>query len=204
MPLSRPKSAADSHFPLACINARMIKQLEYCKPVAKKVVIASSWLSLQAQPSGGAAADQDFSQRSALNVVAGRTVVRMDWQSLETFSFGDHPALADELVRLVFEGKKRATCWAVSEGLKGAAVGKPMVALDGKNRPRVVLKTIELTQRQFDQVDEAFAYDEGEGDRSLAYWREAHKRYFTRAGLFEPQMMLWCERFRVEHVIERY
>ena len=128
----------------------------------------------------------------------------MDWQLLETFSFGDHPALADELVGLVFEGKKRATCWAISEGLKGAAVGKPMVGLDGKNRPRVVLKTIELTQRQFDQVDEAFAYDEGEGDRSLAYWREAHRRYFTRLGLFEPQMMLWCERFRVEHVIERY
>jgi ASCH domain len=81
---------------------------------------------------------------------------------------------------------------------------KAMVALDGKNRPRVVLKTIELTQRQFDQVDEAFAYDEGEGDRSLAYWREAHNRYFTRLGLFETQMMLWCERFRVEHVIERY
>jgi uncharacterized protein YhfF len=86
----------------------------------------------------------------------------MDWQSLETFSFDDHPALADELVGLVLEGKKRATCWAVSEGLKGAAVGKPMVALDGRNRPRIVLKTIELTQCQFDQVDEAFAYDEGE------------------------------------------
>jgi uncharacterized protein YhfF len=79
-----------------------------------------------------------------------------------------------------------------------------MVALDGKNRPRLVLKTIELTQRQFDQVDEAFAHDEGEGDRSLAYWREAHKRYFTRLGLFEPQMMVWCERFRMEYVIERY
>ena len=110
----------------------------------------------------------------------------MDWQSLETFSFGDHPALADELVRLVLEGKKRATCWAVSEGLKGAAVGKPMVALDGENRPRVVLNTTELTQRRFDQVNEAFAYDEGEGDRSLAYWRVAHTRYFTRAGLFAP------------------
>ena len=72
----------------------------------------------------------------------------MDWRSLETFSFDNHPALADELVELVLEGKKRATCWAVSEGLKGAAVEKSMVALDGKKRPRVVLKTIELTQRQ--------------------------------------------------------
>ena len=72
----------------------------------------------------------------------------MDWRSLETFSFGDHPALADELVELVLEGKKRATCWAVSEGLKGAALGKPMVALDGKNRPRVVLNLYSITTNQ--------------------------------------------------------
>jgi uncharacterized protein YhfF len=105
---------------------------------------------------------------------------------------------------LVLEGKKRATCWAASEGLKGAAVGKSMVALDGKRRPRVVLTTKSLAQCQFDDVDEQFAYDEGEGDRSLAYWREAHKHYFTRLGLFEPDMQLWCERFSVEYVIERY
>src|SRR3954452_21515161 len=107
----------------------------------------------------------------------------MNWRALETFAFGDNPALADQLLALVLEGKKRATCWAVSEGLKGAAVGKSMVALDGKNRARAVLKTNELTQRRFDQVDEAFAYDEGEGDRSLAYWREAHTRYFMRLGV---------------------
>ena len=79
-----------------------------------------------------------------------------------------------------------------------------MVALDGKRRPRVILRTVELVQRRFDDVDEQFAYDEGEGDRSLAYWREAHKRYFTRLGLFKPNIMLWCERFSVEYVIERY
>ena len=42
----------------------------------------------------------------------------MNWQELGTFSFGDNPSLADQLLALVLEGKKRATCWAVSEGLK--------------------------------------------------------------------------------------
>lgn len=125
----------------------------------------------------------------------------MNWQSLETFCFGDNPGLADELLLLVLDGRKRATCWAASEGLKGAAVGKSMVALDGRSRPRVVLKTLELTRRRFDEVDEAFAHEEGEGDRSLVYWRNAHQRYFTRLGLFTPDMMLWCERFSVELVI---
>lgn len=38
-----------------------------------------------------------------------------------------------------------------------------MVVVDGQGVPKAVLKTIELTKRRFDEVDEAFAYDEGEG-----------------------------------------
>jgi uncharacterized protein YhfF len=121
----------------------------------------------------------------------------MDWRKLESFAFGDSPELADQLLALVLEGKKRATCWAVSEGMKGAELGKCMVALDGAGQPRAVLQTLELTQRRFGEVDAAFAFDEGEGDRSLAYWRAAHQRYFTRLKLYRPDMMLWCERFKL-------
>lgn len=34
-------------------------------------------------------------------------------------------------------------------------------------------------------------------DRSLQYWREAHKRYFIRLGRYAPDMTLWCERFEL-------
>ena len=85
---------------------------------------------------------------------------------LETFSFGDGPDLANRLLELVLSGTKCATCWAESQGLLSAEVGKLMVVLDGQGVPKAVLKTIELTKRRFDEVDEAFAYDEGEGDRS--------------------------------------
>src|SRR5690348_18418939 len=108
----------------------------------------------------------------------------MDWQKLETFSFGDSPELADELLALVLSGTKRATCWAESQGLLSAEVGKAMVVLDGQGVPRAVVRTIELTKRRFDEVDAAFAHDEGEGDRSLPYWRGAHRRYFTRLGRY--------------------
>ncbi|WP_349627810.1 ASCH domain-containing protein [Rhodopseudomonas sp. BR0C11] len=121
----------------------------------------------------------------------------MEWQNLETFSFGDSPDLANRLVELVLSGTKRATCWAESQGLLSAEVGKLMVVLDGQGVPKAVLKTIELTKRRFDEVDEAFAFDEGEGDRSLQYWREAHTRYFMRLGRYAPDMMLWCERFEL-------
>ncbi len=46
-----------------------------------------------------------------------------DWRSLEQFSFGDSPELADELAKLVLAGKKRATCWAASDGPQ-TAIGK--------------------------------------------------------------------------------
>jgi uncharacterized protein YhfF len=94
----------------------------------------------------------------------------MGWRDLETFSFGDSPALADEPAALVLAGRKRATCWAASEGML-SEVGKRMVMLDGSGRPRAVLETLEITRHRFDQVDAAFAYDEGEGDRTLAFWR---------------------------------
>src|SRR5258708_31114 len=121
----------------------------------------------------------------------------MDWQNLETFSFGDNSDLANRLLELVLSGTKRATCWAESQGLLSAEIGKLMVVLDGQGAPKAVLKTIELTKRRFDEVDEAFAYDEGEGDRSLRYWREAHTRYFSRLGRYSPGLMLWCERLEL-------
>jgi uncharacterized protein YhfF len=63
-----------------------------------------------------------------------------------------------------------------------------------------VIETTEVTYRRYNEVDAQFAYDEGEGDRSLAYWREAHRNYFTRLGRFSDDMMLMCERFRLVEV----
>jgi uncharacterized protein YhfF len=123
------------------------------------------------------------------------------WESLGRFSFGDSPQLADELAELVLAGKKRATCWPASEGPK-TELGKRWVMLDGSRRPRAVLQTIELSQRRFAEVDESFAFDEGEGDRSLTYWRRAHRNYFGRQGGFAPDMLLFCERFALIEQIE--
>ena len=74
--------------------------------------------------------------------------------------------------------------------------------LDGRGEPRCVIESTEVSYRRFDQVDAAFARDEGEGDRSLAHWRDAHRRYFGRLGKFHDDMMLMCERFRLVEVFE--
>lgn len=120
--------------------------------------------------------------------------------------WGDTPALADELGALIVAGVKTAGCSSLWEWEAGneprPEVGYLTIALDGSQRPLCVVETFEITLRNYDQVDAQFAFDEGEGDRSLAYWREAHWKYFSRVlekfGL-QPaiDMPLVCERFRV-------
>lgn len=116
---------------------------------------------------------------------------------LDRWSFGDSPELADELLALVLDGRKTATCWDARDGDKGTAVGKRSLVLDSAGQPRALLKTVELTRHRFDAVDAAFAFDEGENDRSLASWGAAHRSYFERNGHFAPDMLLFCERFRL-------
>jgi uncharacterized protein YhfF len=123
------------------------------------------------------------------------------WNGLEVRSFGDGPELTDELLHLVLEGKKTASCWSAAEGLKGAEVGKPWAVRNGAGDVRCMMETVELTQRRFDEVDVQFAFDEGEGDRTLASWRAAHQAYFTRNGGFAPDMLLNCERFRLVQIV---
>jgi uncharacterized protein YhfF len=52
--------------------------------------------------------------------------------------------------------------------------------LDGQTRPRFIWLTTEVTIKPLSQVDEAFAWDEAEGDRTRAWWLDAHCRYFAR------------------------
>jgi len=54
--------------------------------------------------------------------------------------------------------------------------------------------------KRFDRVDARFAWDEGEGDRTLETWRAGHRRYFTR------QCAGWGDRVRRTHavVFERF
>ena len=121
------------------------------------------------------------------------------YQHLRRFAFGDNPALADELLDLVMQGIKTATCSTEDEP-NTSSPGERWIVLDGRGKPRCVIETTEVTYRKFGEVDAAFAHEEGEGDRSLDYWRNAHRTYFGRLGRFSEDMTLMCERFRLVEV----
>jgi len=123
------------------------------------------------------------------------------YRSLRSFAFGDGPELADKLLDLVMKGAKTATCSTEDEP-NTSTPGERWIVLDGRGQARCVIESTEVTYRRYNEVDAAFACDEGEGDRSLAYWRSAHRNYFGRQGKFSEDMMLMCERFRLVEVFE--
>jgi uncharacterized protein YhfF len=101
------------------------------------------------------------------------------------FAFGDRPQLADDLALLVRDGPKRATAGLVSEmtalGEPIPAIGDYSVVLDGRDEAVCVIRTTETRVGPLSSVDDAFAHDEGEGDRTRAWWLAAHERYFRRS-----------------------
>ena len=98
--------------------------------------------------------------------------------------FGDGPDLADELLALILIDQKKATCslarWYGGQGLNLPKAGDLSLILDGRGRPRCVIRTTQVEVRPFNTADAQFAWDEGEGDRSLDWWRKAHLDYFRR------------------------
>ena len=120
--------------------------------------------------------------------------------------FGDHAALADELLDLVLAGTKRATAGLVvdfaHQGEPLPRIGGHWVACDGSGVPRCVLRSVELRIGRLDSVDDSFAWDEGEGDRTRDDWLRGHRRYFTRTCAargeqFTEEHEVLFERFRV-------
>ncbi|MEP3440557.1 MAG: ASCH domain-containing protein [Sulfitobacter sp.] len=118
----------------------------------------------------------------------------------ETFRYGDSAKLCAEILTLVRSGTKTATCDAAAAYGKGKdawpEVGRRDVALNWDGTPAVMVETVEVFTRRFDEMDEAFVVAQGEF-RDLAHWRASYEAYFRRAGMFEPNMKLMCERFKV-------
>lgn len=124
----------------------------------------------------------------------------------EAWGFGDSPEMAEELGCLVLSGIKTATCSAVweyeAENEPFPQVGDLSIVTGGNGEPLCIIETVEVTIRPYNEVDAQFASDEGEGDRSVAYWRQAHYDFFSRTlpavgRQFSETMPLVCERFHV-------
>jgi uncharacterized protein YhfF len=120
--------------------------------------------------------------------------------------FGDSPELADELLDFVTNGPKRATAALVVEFEAEAEplprIGSHWIACNGKGTPQIVIRSTELRVGPVSSVDEKFAWDEGEYERTLESWLENHRGYWQRScgrlGIeYSDELECVFERFRV-------
>jgi uncharacterized protein YhfF len=126
---------------------------------------------------------------------ADQTAVEARWASyvadsgydgplVMAFAFGDSAELADELGLLVLHGPKRATAELVQAFVAQdeplPRVGDRCLVLGGDGRPLAIVRTTDVRVGPLSSVDDRFAWDEGEGDRTRAWWLDAHTRFFNR------------------------
>jgi uncharacterized protein YhfF len=124
----------------------------------------------------------------------------------DAFAFGGEGALANELAELVLCGKKCATTslaiefTSLSEPLP--TIGSLSIILRGDLTPVAIIERSAVTIVPFESVAVEYAAIEGEGDGSLAHWREAHTEYFTDVcarlgGRFDARTPVICQEFQL-------
>ncbi len=125
---------------------------------------------------------------------------------VESWYFDNNPRDARALGELTRQGIKTATAsllWTFEKEQEPLPeVGGISVIVDWDGEPMCIIETTRVYIRPFSEVDEEQAFEEGEGDRSLAYWRRVHWKFFTeeaaRHGLQPSEdMPVICERFRL-------
>jgi len=124
----------------------------------------------------------------------------------QVWYFGNTPEMARELADLVLHGTKTATA-SLLETNKRQPENAPIenafsVVTDIYGTPMCGIRTTEIKHMPFSDVGAAFAYDEGEDDRTLESWRLAHRDYFNREAAalgfdFDETSIVCCERFRL-------
>jgi len=128
----------------------------------------------------------------------------------KTIHFCNNEQDANECAKLVMDGVKRAT----SHSLLGLQyrnerlpqIGDFLVITDWEGTAQCIVETTKVTLKPFFAIDAEYARTEGEGDKSLAYWKKTHWDYYT-AELEEFQrlpresMIVVCQEF--EKVYQR-
>ena len=121
---------------------------------------------------------------------------------IDAWAFGVE---ANLLADLVLRGEKTATASAYDlyalEDEPLPQEGTFDVILDSQDQAVCIVEITKVSVHPFNQVSADHAFKEGEGDKSLDYWRQVHEAFFTEclseARLtFTPDSKVVLEEFR--------
>ena len=119
-------------------------------------------------------------------------------------AFGDSPDMQTELADLVIAGDKRASA-ALDRWYDDETRPKPgdlALILNGAGEPVCVIRTTRVDVMPVTEVSAEFAFEEGEGDKTLAWWLKAHRAFWrgeaAREGFeYSDDLDVCCERFEL-------
>ena len=104
-------------------------------------------------------------------------------------ALGHTRLLADTLAELVVSGVKRAHATPLRDFQKDLEPlpqpGDHLVVLDGAGAPRAIVRATHVELRHFNEIDDTFAFEAGEGDLTLRWWLTAHRQDFAERGELE-------------------
>jgi len=135
----------------------------------------------------------------------GETPATTD-RTYEAWHFCDTEPDANECLRLVLDGVKRATSpalwWLEDEGLDVPSVGDLDIITDWDGKAHGIIRTTRVDIVRFQDVTAEYAAIEGEGDGSLKTWGRIHRAYYRREAegrpyTFSPGMPIVCQRFQL-------
>lgn len=131
-------------------------------------------------------------------------------ESYDAWSYGSETP--DLLAELTLSGTKTATSSAYPfyehEKCGLPKEGEHNVILNTNGEAVCVTRTTRVAVVPFIQVSTEHAYKEGEGDRSLQYWRAAHAKAFADElteinAKFSEDMLVVCEEFELVFPAEK-
>lgn len=140
-------------------------------------------------------AEQLWNQYKTLNPAIGNAI--------DAWAFGAEP---DLLAQLVLQGRKTATASAYdlyeADHEPLPQEGSYDVILDSHDEAVCIIEITKVAILPFKEVSAEHAFKEGEGDRTLAWWRNVHQQLFTQwfkeAGLtFTQDSLVVLEEFRL-------
>lgn len=126
----------------------------------------------------------------------------------EKYVAWQYGVLADELATLTKQEIKTATSSAYDlyslDNEPLPKVGEWNIILDSQYKAICIIRTTAVSIVPYNKVTSEHAFKEGEGDRSLKYWKTVHKEFNSKEYkekdlVFNETIPVVCEEFEVKY-----
>lgn len=125
----------------------------------------------------------------------------MNKKYLQRWKFAGDKNSCNELFNLVKKGIKTATSYLYLND-SDLFQEEYSILINYDDTEEILLKTTKIYKEKFINITKEHAYKEGEGDRSLEYWKRVHKKFFSKELSnknieFNEEIEIICEEFEI-------